>query len=68
MSGLRLLTAQETAEILRVPLARVYELVRRRFLPACHLGRQIRVEEESLRQFIQNGGKAWPGGWKREIE
>ncbi len=64
---MRLLTIQEVAELLRVPTARVYDLIRQNLIPHIHLGRQLRVEESQLLEFIRNGGKALPGGWKHEV-
>lgn len=56
---MNLLTAAEVAEILRVSKARVYELARRRMLPALTLGeRQVRFEEGALREWIATGGSA----------
>jgi len=56
---MNLLTATEVAETLRVSKARVYELVRRKMLPALILGeRQIRFEEDALREWIAAGGSA----------
>jgi putative molybdopterin biosynthesis protein len=34
-------------------------------LPIVRLGRQIRVEEARLMSWIESGGRALPGGWKR---
>lgn len=54
---MRLLTAQEVSDVLQVPLARVYELVRLNLLPVVKLGeRQIRFNEEKLREWIERGG------------
>jgi excisionase family DNA binding protein len=63
-----LLTPAETAAILKVGRERVYTLVRKRILPAVHLGRHIRVSREALEQFIATGGKSLPGGWRKEPE
>lgn len=53
----KLLTADEVAEILRVSTYRVYDLVRRQLIPAIKLGeRQIRFEEIKLREWIERGG------------
>jgi len=60
-----LLTMQEVARALRVSEARAYELARDQLLPTVRLGRQLRVEEEALRQWIRAGGQALPGGWRR---
>jgi excisionase family DNA binding protein len=66
MPYMRLLRAEEVAEVLGVAKCRVYDLVRAGLLPAVHLGRQIRIDEEALRNWVRNGGQAWPGGWRRE--
>lgn len=64
--SLKLLRVPHVAQALDVPQARIYELIREGTLPAVHLGRQVRVSEEALWQFIENGGQALPGGWRRE--
>jgi len=64
----KLLRAPQVAQILDVPLARVFSLIREDILPATHIGRQVRVDEEALREFIKSGGKALPGVWKRVAE
>ncbi len=58
----RLLLVKEAAEILRVPPARVYALIRHGQLPAVHLGeRQVRIVEADLIEWIRSGGaKATP--------
>jgi excisionase family DNA binding protein len=54
---MRLLTAQEVSDLLQVPVARVYELVRLNLLPVVKLGgRQMRFNEEKLRAWIERGG------------
>jgi excisionase family DNA binding protein len=54
---MRLLTAQEVSDLLQVPVARVYELVRLNLLPVVKLGeRQVRFNEEKLREWIERGG------------
>jgi len=62
---MNLLTATEVAKLLRVSKARVYELGKR-MLPALTLGeRQIRFEEDALREWIAAGGSIYmpaPGG------
>jgi len=53
--GLR--TADFVSELLNVPKARVYELVRRNILPAVRIGaRQIRFDEHTLLNWIKTGG------------
>jgi excisionase family DNA binding protein len=58
---MNLLTANEVAQILRVPPARVYELARRKMIPALTLGqKQLRFEESALRDWIAAGGSGSP--------
>jgi excisionase family DNA binding protein len=58
-------TAPEVAEILRVKPYRVLELARMDILPHFKLGRQIRFPAAKIREFIAEGGKALPGGWRK---
>jgi excisionase family DNA binding protein len=60
-----LLTVSEVAQVLRVPRARAYALIREGMLPAVRIGRQLRVAEDALAEWIAQGGQALPGGWKR---
>jgi excisionase family DNA binding protein len=57
-----LLTAKQTAKILQVSLPRVYSLARLGLLPCVCLGRQVRFNEESLREFLTRGGTMDRGG------
>jgi excisionase family DNA binding protein len=55
-------TAEFVSELLDVPKARVYELVRQNLLPAVRIGaRQIRFDEETLQAWIKHGGAVNPG-------
>ena len=63
---MQLLTVDEVSDLLRVHRGRVYELVRAGGLPVVRLGRQIRVSGEALERWIEQGGQALPGGWRRE--
>jgi len=50
-----LLTVQEVAEILKVPVSWVYERTRRRGatkLPHLKLGKYLRFEEQAVREFL----------------
>lgn len=58
------ITADEVAKILKVTPERVYELCRQRLIPYVRLGRQIRFEEEQLRNWLSSGGTALSGGWR----
>lgn len=62
---LRLLNMQEVAERLGVSLQRAYEMGRSGLLPVVRLGRQMRVEEGRLVAWVEGGGRALPGGWRR---
>lgn len=64
-SRLRLLNMQEVAERLGVSLQRAYEMGRTGLLPIVRLGRQMRVEEGRLVTWVEGGGRALPGGWRK---
>jgi putative molybdopterin biosynthesis protein len=53
---MRLLTAKQVAPILQVTEARVYEMSRENILPTVRMGRQVRYDEETLRNWIKAGG------------
>jgi putative molybdopterin biosynthesis protein len=59
------LTTNEVAGILKVKVFRVQELVRKGILPHFRLGRQIRIDPQQLHKFIERGGQALPGDWRR---
>ena len=61
-----LLTLEQTAEALNVSYSRAGQLAREKILPTVRLGRQYRVDPDQLAQFIASGGRALPGGWRRE--
>lgn len=64
---MRLLTAKEVSEGLRVPVARVYELARTGVLPVVRLGeRQVRFNEDALRDWVARGGDAADKGVRNE--
>lgn len=65
LQHLRLLNMQEVAERLGVSLQRAYEMGRSGLLPVVRLGRQMRVEEGRLIAWVDGGGRALPGGWRR---
>lgn len=51
-----LLTADEVATLLKVSRARAYELMRAKHFDVVRIGRQVRVRESSLREFVRTGG------------
>lgn len=61
-----LLTVPEAARVLRVNTARMYELLRENVIPSVSIGRQRRIRPRVLAEFVEGGGKALPGGWRRE--
>jgi excisionase family DNA binding protein len=52
MPRMKLLTAKETAELLRVKPQWVYRMVRQGTLPGVRLGRQLRVDEDALNAWV----------------
>lgn len=56
----KLLTMGEVANILNVTPQRAYELARAGLLPTVKLGRQVRVDEARLSDWIQKGGAGLP--------
>jgi excisionase family DNA binding protein len=61
-----LLTIEELSHILRVSRQRAYELCRTGVIPHVRLGRQIRVHPGQLQEWLADGGRGLPGGWRRE--
>jgi excisionase family DNA binding protein len=55
---MRLITAKEVAAAMQIPLARVYELTRQNLIPCVRVGRQIRFDEDALRNWVARGGTA----------
>jgi len=60
------LTLKQTADILQIKVERAQELAREGILPVIRLGRQYRVDPDQLAEFLAAGGRALPGGWRRE--
>ena len=65
---MKLLQIPELAKILDVSVDRAYELARSGALPVVRLGRQVRVDPEKLREWMNRGGAPLPGGWRRDAE
>ena len=62
----RLLTATDVAERLGVTEDAVYRLTRLKVLPSVRVGRLIRFDEQTLEAWIEMGGQAWDGGWRKD--
>ena len=52
-----LLTVQEVAKHLRVPVSWVYERTRCKAIPVCKLGRHVRIPRDALLAWIENDGR-----------
>jgi excisionase family DNA binding protein len=63
---MQLLEAQRAAVFLGVSEARLYDLARQGIVPCVRLGRTVRFDEGTLKEFVAAGGKALPGGWRRD--
>jgi excisionase family DNA binding protein len=59
---MQLVTAEKVAEILAVTKPRVYEMAREGLIPSVRMGRQVRFNEEALRDWIARGGTAQSKG------
>ena len=57
---MKLLTAEQVADILTIPKVSVYELCRTKRLPHIRVGRLVRIPEEDLRAWIDSGGSPLP--------
>jgi hypothetical protein len=69
MSESKLESVSYGSKRIGVSIDRFYTLVRQGIFPpgvVVHFGRQIRVHPERLERFIESGGQALPGGWRRE--
>ncbi len=62
----KLLKADDVAEMMNLSQDRVYALTRENILPSVKIGRQLRWSEKALLDFVENGGKPFPGGWRKE--
>lgn len=62
----KLLNAYQVADLLDESVEWVYRAAREGIIPSVRLGRKVKFSEEAINEFIRSGGKALPGGWKRE--
>ena len=62
----KLLKAKEVSEQMGISEERVFALAREGILPSVRLGQQVRFSTRALEKFIESGGQALPGGWKKE--
>ena len=57
---MKLITVNKIAELTDLSTDRVYEIIRLGLLPAVKIGRQVRVEEQVLKDWISRGGQTYP--------
>jgi excisionase family DNA binding protein len=55
---MKLMKVHQVARLLDMTENRVYELCKTEVLPHIRFGRQIRLSEDQLQEFILNGGRA----------
>ncbi len=63
----KLLTVEQVVDWLKLDRQRVYDLARQGIIPSVRLGRQLRFSEQQISDFIESGGKAFSGGWRKEV-
>ncbi|HJP83228.1 MAG TPA: helix-turn-helix domain-containing protein [Fimbriimonadaceae bacterium] len=63
---MRIISVEQTADQLGVKTDRVYELCRQGFLPHVRLGRQVRIVEEQLHEWLLKGGQPLACGWRHD--
>ena len=64
----KLVNATDIAPLLGVSEARLYELARLGLIPCVRLGRQVRFDPAVVEAWVEGGGQALPGGWRREAD
>jgi putative molybdopterin biosynthesis protein len=62
----KLLRVPAVADALDVTVPRARELVRTGAIKCVRIGRQVRIDAGEVQKYINSGGRALPGGWKRE--
>lgn len=62
----RLRDARWAAEFLGMAVPRVYERARQGIIPHVRIGRRIMFDPVMVEEWLRNGGKALPGGWRKE--
>lgn len=61
-----LVTAAQVATYLGVTTQRVYDLCRLDMLPHVRVGRSLRFCPARTMDWVASGGRALPGGWRKE--
>ena len=55
-------TVQQIADLVQLSTGRVYEAIRLGLLPAVHIGRQVRIEEQGFQEWVRLGGRTYQPG------
>jgi len=63
----RLLRPKLAAAYLDVTEAHLLQLARDGIVPCVRLGRRVLFSETALRDFVESGGKAFAGGWRKQM-
>ena len=63
----RLLRPKVAAAHLDVTEAHLLQLARDGIVPCVRLGRRVLFSETALRDFVESGGKAFAGGWRKQM-
>ena len=64
---LKLITAEAASKRCGIPLSTIYDMAREnRIGGVVRFGRAIRFDSDKLEAWIQAGGAALPGGWRKE--
>ena len=62
----RLIDVKSVAERLGEKPATVYDYARQGILPCVRLGRKVKFDPKAIERWIEEGGEALPGGWRKE--
>jgi excisionase family DNA binding protein len=62
----KLLRVPAVADALDVTVPRARELVRTGAIKCVRIGRQVRIDADEVQKYINAGGRALPGGWRRQ--
>lgn len=61
---MRLMDARAAGEVMGVSRHQLYRLAGAGVVPVVRVGRRVMFSEEQLREFVAQGGRALPGGWR----
>ena len=64
----KLIGVEAVAEAFGLRRQQVYALAKENRLPCVRIGRLVKFNPVVLRAFVEAGGCALPGGWRREAQ